>query len=101
MDVALVTAWKAICQELAPAFSAPTFITFLHVCTGWVLCRSRPTVTNLICTVGDKLFGPSGPAGILSRITTETFQPLLAIPLRALVFMGGFYCVHPKPILPL
>ena len=57
MDATLVTAWKALCQELAPAFTAPTFITFLHIATGWVLCRSRPTVTNVICTIGRKLLG--------------------------------------------
>jgi hypothetical protein len=57
MDVTLVTAWKALCQELAPAFSGPTWITFLHIATGWVLCRSAPTVTNLVRTVGDNLLG--------------------------------------------
>jgi hypothetical protein len=57
MDAALVTAWRAICQELAPAFSSPTFVTFLHIATGWVLCRSRPTVTNLIGTIGESLLG--------------------------------------------
>ena len=57
MDAALVTAWRAICQELAPTFSAPTLVTFLHVVTGWVLCRSRPTVTNLIGTIGESLLG--------------------------------------------
>jgi hypothetical protein len=57
MDAALVTAWKAICQELAPAFTRPTFVTFLHVAAGWVLCRSRPTVTNLVCTIGGTLLG--------------------------------------------
>jgi len=57
MDVALITAWKALCQELAPAFSRPTCITFLHIATGWVLCRSSPTVTNLVRTIGDNLLG--------------------------------------------
>jgi len=57
MDATLVTAWKAICQELAPAFTRPTFVTFLHLATGWVLCRSKPTVTNLICTIGGSLLG--------------------------------------------
>ncbi len=57
MDAALVTAWKAICQDLAPAFTRPTFVTFLHIATGWVLCRSRPTVTSLICTIGGSLLG--------------------------------------------
>ncbi len=57
MDAALVTAWKAICQELAPAFTRPTFVTFLHIATGWVLCRSRATVTSLICTIGGSLLG--------------------------------------------
>ena len=57
MDATLVTVWRALCQELAPAFSAPTWITFLHVATGWVLCRSKPTVTNLVCTISDRLLG--------------------------------------------
>ena len=57
MDLALVHAWKAVCQELYPAFSSPSTVTLLHICTGWVLCQSKPTVTNLICTIGDKLFG--------------------------------------------
>ena len=57
MDAALVMSWRAICQELSPAFSSPTWITFLHITTGWVLCRSRPTVTNLTCTIGNHLLG--------------------------------------------
>ena len=57
MDAALVTAWMALCQLLAPAFTQPTFITFLHIITGWALCRSRPTVTNLVCTTGSSLLG--------------------------------------------
>jgi hypothetical protein len=55
MDATLVSGWEALCQLLAPAFTRPTFVTFLHVVTGWVLCRSRPTVTNLICTIGSSL----------------------------------------------
>lgn len=57
MDATLVTAWKAVCQLVEPAFSGPTFVTFLHVATGWVLCRSKPTVTNLVCTIGASLLG--------------------------------------------
>lgn len=57
MDATLVTGWEALCQLLAPAFTRPTFITFLHIATGWVLCRSRPTVTNLVCTIGTSLLG--------------------------------------------
>lgn len=55
MDAALVSGWEALCQLLAPAFTRPTFITFLHIVTGWVLCRSKPTVTNLVCTIGATL----------------------------------------------
>ena len=44
-----------LCHELSPAFTRPTCITFLHLATGWVLCRSRPTVTSLICTIGSSL----------------------------------------------
>jgi hypothetical protein len=57
MDADLVTAWKAICQALGPAFTRPTFVTFLHIATGWVLCRSKPTVTSLVCTIGGSLLG--------------------------------------------
>jgi hypothetical protein len=57
MDAALVTDWMALCQLLAPAFTQPTFITFLHIATGWALCRSRPTVTHLVCTTGSSLLG--------------------------------------------
>lgn len=57
MDAALVMAWKAICQALAEGFTRPTFATFLHIATGWVLCRSRPTVTSIICTIGSSLLG--------------------------------------------
>lgn len=57
MDTSLVAAWRELCQLLSPAFTEPTFITFLHIVTGWVLCRSKPTVTNLICTIGSSLLG--------------------------------------------
>ena len=57
MDAALVSGWMALCQLLSPAFTQPTFITFLHIATGWTLCRSRPTVTNLVCTTGSSLLG--------------------------------------------
>jgi len=55
MDATLVSGWEALCQLLSPAFTRPTFVTFVHIVTGWVLCRSRPTVTNLICTIGSSL----------------------------------------------
>jgi hypothetical protein len=57
MDAILGTGWEALCQLLAPAFTRPTFITFLHIVTGWVLCRSKPTVTSLVCTIGQSLLG--------------------------------------------
>jgi hypothetical protein len=57
MDAALVSGWTALCQLLSPAFTQPTFITFLHIVTGWTLCRSKPTVTNLVCTTGSSLLG--------------------------------------------
>jgi hypothetical protein len=55
MDATLVAAWEALCQELGAAFTRPSFVTFLHIATGWVLCRSKPTVTNLVCTIGSSL----------------------------------------------
>jgi hypothetical protein len=55
MDATLVTAWTGLCQVLESAFTKPTFGTFLHVVSGWVLCRSRPTVANLVRTIGDRL----------------------------------------------
>jgi len=57
MDATLVTAWTALCQLLSPAFTRPTAVTFLHIVTGWVLCRSKPTVTSLVCTIGRSLLG--------------------------------------------
>jgi hypothetical protein len=57
MDATLVTDWTDLCQLLASAFTQPTFITFIHIATGWVLCRSRPTVTHLVCTTGSSLLG--------------------------------------------
>ena len=41
MDAPWVAAWKDRCQQLAPAFTAPTLVTFLHLATGWALCRGR------------------------------------------------------------
>lgn len=55
MDAALVAQWNALCQLLAPAFTGPTLVTFLHLATGWVMCRSRFTVTSVILTVGERL----------------------------------------------
>ncbi len=57
MDATLVTGWEALCQQLSPAFTRPTAVTFLHIVTGWVLCRSKPTVTALVCTIGRTLLG--------------------------------------------
>ncbi len=57
MDATLVTGWSALCQLLESAFTRPTAVTFLHIATGWVLCRSKPTVTNLVCTIGRSLLG--------------------------------------------
>ena len=57
MDATLVTAWTGLCQLLESAFTKPTFDTFVHIVSGWVLCRSKPTVTNLVRTIGDRLLG--------------------------------------------
>lgn len=57
MDAAFVDAWRAICQVLEPSFSGRSFATFLQLATGWALCRSKPTVTNLVCTIGGSLLG--------------------------------------------
>lgn len=57
MDATLVTAWKSLCQILEPALAGPTATSLLHVLTGWVLCRSKPTVTNLVRTIGPQLLG--------------------------------------------
>ena len=55
MDATLVTGWEGLCQVLGSAFTRPTFSTFLHIATRWVLCRSKPTVTNFVCTIGTSL----------------------------------------------
>lgn len=57
MDATLIAGWEALYQALRPAFTSPTFATFVHIATGWTLCRSRPTVTNLVRTIGDRLLG--------------------------------------------
>ncbi len=57
MDATLVTGWEALGQRLGAALTRPTFLTFLHIATGWVLCRSKPTVTNRVCTIGSSLLG--------------------------------------------
>lgn len=57
MDATWVPGWEALCQQLASAFTRLTFVTFLHIAAGWVLCRSRPTVTNRVCTLGTTLLG--------------------------------------------
>jgi len=57
MDAILVQGWEALCQLLSPAFTRPTAVTFLHLVTGWALCRSKPTVTALVCTIGRTLLG--------------------------------------------
>jgi len=57
MDATWVAGWEALCQRLMSAFTQPTAATFLHIATGWVLCRSKPTVTSLVCTIGRSLLG--------------------------------------------
>src|SRR5947207_5640475 len=57
MDATLVSAWTALCQELAPACTTPTLLTFTHLLSGWVMCRGRAVVTNFICAIGASLLG--------------------------------------------
>src|SRR5437764_95987 len=57
MDAELVTAWTDLCQQLSPAFTARTYVTFLHVVSAWALCRSRPAVTRRVLTVRSRLLG--------------------------------------------
>lgn len=57
MDAAPVTAWTAIGQLLSPAFAQPTSVTFIHIAPGRVLCRSKPTVTSLVGTIGRSPLG--------------------------------------------
>lgn len=63
MDAFVVTAWQERCQLLSPAFTKPTFFTFFHLISGWVLCRSQPAVTNLIRTLGPDLLGQTAKHG--------------------------------------
>jgi hypothetical protein len=37
---------------LASCFTAPSFHTFVHVVTGWILCLGRHQVTQIICAAG-------------------------------------------------
>lgn len=65
MDAALVAAWNDLCQQLAPlapAFTAPTLVTFLHIASGSVLRRSRPAVTGPVLTVAQRSAGARGRA---------------------------------------
>jgi len=101
MDAALITAWKTLCQTLAPAFTTPTAITFLHIATGWVLCRSKPTVTNLVRTIGDELLGHAAKHWItyehffyraswsLQAVSTLLLQDVIAPLIRAHGEGGG------------
>jgi hypothetical protein len=57
MDATLVANWTALCQELAPAFTSPTLLTFVHLITGWALCPGRAAVTHFICSIGSSLLG--------------------------------------------
>lgn len=52
MDATLVSAWTSLCQQLAPAFTAPTLATFLQLVTGWTMCRGRALVTHFIGAIG-------------------------------------------------
>ena len=49
--------WEALGHRLAPAFTGPTYVIFLHPAAGWVPCQSRPTATNLVGTIGSLLPG--------------------------------------------
>ena len=57
MDAAFVEAWRATCQAVGGTLTQPSCVTFLQIATGWVLCRSKPTVTNLVRTIGGSLLG--------------------------------------------
>lgn len=57
MDATLVANWTALCQELAPAFTSPPLVTFLHLISGWALCPGRAAVTHFICSIGSSLLG--------------------------------------------
>lgn len=57
MDATVVSAWNALCQGLAPVFTTPTLLSFVHLVTGWVLCPGRAVVTHFICTIGASLLG--------------------------------------------
>lgn len=59
----LITAWTDLCQQLASAFTARTYVPFLHVVTAWALCRWRPAVTALVLTVGTRLVGHAAKHG--------------------------------------
>jgi hypothetical protein len=57
MEALFVSTWTSLCQQLAPVFTRPTFRTFIHLVTGWVLCPGRAVVTHFICTIGSSLLG--------------------------------------------
>ncbi|MEO6435194.1 MAG: transposase [Tepidisphaeraceae bacterium] len=59
MDAPVVSSWITFCQLLFPAFTAPSAMTFLHLLTGWTLCRGRAVVTGFVCTIGASLLDHS------------------------------------------
>ena len=49
--------WEALGHRMAPAFTEPTYVIFLHPAAGWVSSQSRPPTTNLVGTIGTSLLG--------------------------------------------
>lgn len=43
-----VEAWTALLAMMAPAFTQPSFLLFVDLVSGWVLCPGRKTITRMI-----------------------------------------------------
>ena len=87
MDATLVAGWEALGQVLGAAFTRSTFVTFLHIATGWVLCRSKPTVTNLVCTIGTSLLGHAAKHWTV-------YERFFYRAVWSLEYVGGLLLVH-------
>jgi SRSO17 transposase len=47
-EVGLAASFVPLLAAFSECFTAPSFETFRFVCSGWLLCRGRHTVTGLI-----------------------------------------------------
>lgn len=51
-DIAIVASFAALFQALSGCFTRPSFVSFVIVACGWVLCLRRHTITQLVLAAG-------------------------------------------------